>query len=273
MTSPTTHTPPALDGFDPYAHAVGIADAYDEHHNGTPLTVLLDRADTIRDLAPTINAAYADYALGYASAAHAFAAAQAATHAAQAAVAHEDHEQQRSTTMDAAAHRHQAQCTHGHWMAHGADTCRCGAGPRPQLSLVKPQTIPTLQAVSPITAISTPPALPVRPRTDPATDGRLAFAQHAAVAATLPARTLGWALRPDGTAYQYLPDGTLLTHPGLDRAPITAYVHCMAGAVHVHLVTSPAALNTARTAAARCTSPHLLSRAYAVIPLSSETTP
>lgn len=155
------------------------------------------------------------------------------------------------------ASRRQDRCQHGHFMAAGDTTCHkddCGAPRRPQLSLVKPQRPqPTGTATK---AATTAAALPRRTRSAAHTDGTRAYATHAAMMAGLPATVLGWGIRPDGTAYQYLPDGTLLSHPGTYGAAVTAVATCTRGAAHVHLVTSPRTLHAALDAVDHCRIPH-----------------
>jgi hypothetical protein len=154
-----------------------------------------------------------------------------------------------------ASRSRQDRCTHGHFMAAGDTTCHkdgCGAPRRPRLSLVHPQR------PQPITIVTTiGPDLPHRhPAATRADTGARAFAVHAAMMAGLPATVLGWAERPDGTAYQYLPNGTLLSHPGTYGAAITATTNCVRGGAHVHLVTSQRGLYTALETAAHCRIAH-----------------
>lgn len=159
-----------------------------------------------------------------------------------------------TTTPTPAKRSRQDRCQHGHFMALGDSTCHkdgCGAPRRPRLSLVHPQR------PQPITTVTTTgTTLPHRTRSAAHTDGTRAYAHHAAMMAGLPATLFRWNIRPDDTAYQRLPNGTLLSHPGTYGAPITAITNCARGAAHAHLVTSQRGLYTALESAAHCQTPH-----------------
>lgn len=131
------------------------------------------------------------------------------------------------------------------------DSCHHGqqADPRPRLSLVKnTASRPPVRPGS----HTKPPVLPRRFPAAPTQDGTIAYAAHAAAKAGIPARILAWRIRLDGAAYQYLPDGTLLTHPGVYGAPITAITTCTHGAAHARLVTSLRGLYAAMETADHC---------------------
>lgn len=143
------------------------------------------------------------------------------------------------------------------------DTCRharAGRRGRPRLSLVKTTPAPRTLTVVPSSWTS----LAARPHPDTDTTGARAHAVHAAMKAGLPATVLGWDLRPDGTAYQYLPDGTLLSHPGTYGAAVTAITTCTHGAAHAALVTSLHGLYAALETADHCRAPHAVLTAPAV---------
>jgi hypothetical protein len=134
-----------------------------------------------------------------------------------------------------------ARCLHGHFMAATATQCQtagCGAPRRPRLSLVKAVTR----------------LLPPLDRRTPHDDnpGACAFAVHAAALLAVPARVLEWRHRPDGTVYQTLDDGTLLTHSGTYGDLLTATITCTHGAAHQYILTSRESLPVARQNADTC---------------------
>lgn len=112
-----------------------------------------------------------------------------------------------------------------------------GAPGRPRLSLVKSRPLP-------------------RRTVRTAVGEGCAYATHAALSAGLPVRALEWQSRPDGSVYQYLPDGTELSHTGEYGALVTVTVTCTHGAVHTGPVASRTGLEAARAAADRCPAAH-----------------
>lgn len=99
--------------------------------------------------------------------------------------------------------------------------------------------------------------LPTRSVQAPHTVGEIAEARAAlaARAAGIRVPVMAWRARPDATAHQYLPDGTLLTHTG-GPAPFTATTVCALGAHHQHAVRTVADLHAARRDADGCTTAH-----------------
>jgi hypothetical protein len=76
------------------ARAAGIADAYDEHTAGTPITTLEIRAAHLVDHLHTADDTYTAYVFGYAATALSLRLHQQATATAQTQIAYEDHEEQ-----------------------------------------------------------------------------------------------------------------------------------------------------------------------------------
>jgi len=227
---------------DQACRAAGTADAYDDHAAGLPLHVLEGRRAELIAHLPEVDDSYTAYVLGYGAAVITIRLHQEATTNAQTDIAYEDQE---NSTVSTTARRTQPRDGRGRFTA------------RPSLSLVKPAP-PLPYRILP--AADQPDDEETKAQkteeTEEFVDPAPAHAAFAAVQAGIP-HALGWKVRPDSTAYQYLDDGTLLTHPGTYGAPITAITTCTHGAAHVYLATSLGALTAAQESADHCPVLHM----------------
>lgn len=213
---------------DQAARAAGTADAYDDHVAGVPLTVLEGRRAELIAHLPEVDDAYTAYVLGYGATVITIRLHQEAVTRAESSIAFEDQE---NSTMSTTVRRSQPRAANGRFT------------PRlPALPLRRPVPEPEIEDTG---------------MTDESGDhGARAHANQAALIAGIPARCLDWGIRPDGTAYQYLDDGVLLSHPGTYGAPLTALTTCAQGATHAFLTTSLQGLLSALDSADNCSIRH-----------------
>lgn len=92
ITILASHTPGGDTSLDRAALAAGIADAYDEHTAGTPLSVLRHRLQMLTEHLDDAPDPYVAYVLGYADAVLTIARLAQATITAQIQIAFEDQE-------------------------------------------------------------------------------------------------------------------------------------------------------------------------------------
>lgn len=97
MSIPTLAPHPLGDDtpLDREARTAGLADVYDDHHAGTPLTVLEGRLQQMTAHLNQVGDAYVAYVFGYASAVISLRLHQQATTDVQSQIAHEDQENDR----------------------------------------------------------------------------------------------------------------------------------------------------------------------------------